>query len=101
MKQAFAEAGAVEAALGYYRAALRSAGDAELRELILARCAVPAITFAGVDDGCMGVELFDRSEGAFTNEFELVRVEGAGHFLHREQADKVNDALISFFDAHR
>ncbi len=93
--------GALEAALGYYRHSLGPAAllDGAARRAAFGSIAPPALCFAGVDDGCIGVETFAGSERHFRGPFGLVCVPGAGHFLHRERPAAFHDRLLSFLDA--
>jgi pimeloyl-ACP methyl ester carboxylesterase len=86
------------AVLGYYRALFSRAGLARAtRRLLLARTRVPSLYVHGVDDGCLGVELVDGSERGWDAPVSIVRLAGAGHFLHLEQPDEFNRLLLEFF----
>ena len=101
VKEALASDAALAAALGYYRALPRSLADAENRRVAFGRLSVPALTFAGVDDGCMGVRSFDRQSDAFVGPMRTVRLEGAGHFMHREVPDRFHRELVEFLGSAR
>ena len=84
--------------LGYYRQMVSiRAIVGESRRLVFAKTRVPSLHIHGEDDGCVGVELCEGLDAAYLDHFELLRVAGAGHFVHLEQPDLVNDALCSFF----
>lgn len=90
--------GRTSAVLAYYRALLSPRtlfGQAS--KLVRAQTTVPSLYLHGVDDGCIGVELTEGIERAYTNAFELHIIERAGHFLHVEQPARVNDVLMRFF----
>jgi pimeloyl-ACP methyl ester carboxylesterase len=95
-----AEPGVLTAALGYYRAAFRP----ERRDPALADAArrwadpvpVPTLAIAGADDGCIGVDVHRAQEGHFTGAFRLEVVEGAGHWPHREAADRVEPLIVAW-----
>ena len=53
----------------------------------------------GEDDGCIGVELTRGVARAYTRGCAVVRVEGAGHFLHQERPDEVTRHLVPFVRA--
>jgi pimeloyl-ACP methyl ester carboxylesterase len=90
------------AALGYYRATLGAgARDPELDQIEAAGSlplTIPALYLHGADDGCMGAELID--DGVLTSlpaaGSALHVVEGAGHFLHLERPDLVNELILGF-----
>lgn len=89
------------AALGYYRSQLGSvAPDPALAaEQAAAGQSPPQPTLYlhGADDGCIGRELADLAPGFLPAEgsrYEVV--EGAGHFLHVERPDAVNDLVVDF-----
>lgn len=96
VKAALAAPGGLEAALGYYRALLTSARDPRQRRAVFGKICVPTLTFAGVDDGCMGVDGFAGTPAGFTGPYELVRLSGAGHFMHRERPEAFNAKLLEF-----
>jgi len=99
VKAALSQRGALAAALGYYRALPKAmALDRSSRASLLARVRPPAVTFAGVDDGCMGIEMFDRQALGFSGPFRLVPIEGAGHFMHREQPAIFHRELVEFLE---
>jgi pimeloyl-ACP methyl ester carboxylesterase len=83
--------------LAYYRAFFspRAIFDPTARSL-LAPVRVPSLHLHGVDDGCVGIECVEGAERFYEAPYELVRVEGAGHFLQRERPAEVNDALLAF-----
>jgi pimeloyl-ACP methyl ester carboxylesterase len=84
------------AALGYYRAMPRSLGSAEGLRLLNARIAVPARVICGVNDGCIGREMFEGQESRFAAGYELVEIAGAGHFMHLERPAEFAEAVVSF-----
>jgi len=99
--ETFARPGVTEAALGYYRCMFDpDRQDPALAEwqtsFSVAPIGVPTLAFHGANDGCMGVELTAGMEAMFTAGFELVVVEGAGHFLHLEKPELVNAATVRF-----
>jgi pimeloyl-ACP methyl ester carboxylesterase len=84
------------AVLGYYRALLSPASLVAARALLLARTTVPSLYAHGVDDGCVGVELVDGVERAYTGALEILRLDGAGHFLRQERPVEFNRVLLDF-----
>jgi pimeloyl-ACP methyl ester carboxylesterase len=93
--------GHVEAALGYYRQTLRpELQDPELEAAQNGAYAVPSqplLYLHGADDGCMSAATASGTEAVLTvpgSRFAMI--EGAGHFLHLERPDEVNERILSF-----
>jgi pimeloyl-ACP methyl ester carboxylesterase len=57
---------------------------------------VPTLYLHGANDGCMGVELLAGMDASFPGGLTTKIVDGAGHFLHQERPDVVNDAVLKF-----
>jgi pimeloyl-ACP methyl ester carboxylesterase len=92
------------AALGYYRATLSGVGvDPALEPVQNAGGAPPpqpALYLHGRNDGCIGVEVADGSGAFLTAPGSRVEiVDGAGHFLHLERPDVVNELVVGFLTA--
>lgn len=90
----------LQAALGFYRAtlgagyndpALQSAQD--LSSNIPPQ---PLLYLHGRTDGCMGEEVAEFAAKELTANARAEFVEGAGHFLHLEKPNEVNDIIMSF-----
>ncbi len=98
IKRMLAHPGAVEATLGYYRAAFgRSHRDPALAALIplLDRpTPVPTLAICGSRD--MRRELLARQRGLFTGPYQWTVVDGAGHFLHREKSSQINQLVLDW-----
>ena len=56
----------------------------------------PTLYLHGADDGCMGIGAIGPVTEFLAPGSEMVVVEGAGHFLHVERPDEVNDHIIRF-----
>jgi len=89
------------AALGYYRVTLGSVAPAE--ELADVQAATqsptpqPTLYLHGADDGCVGVDLAANAAAFLPADGSRVEiVEGAGHFSHLEQPDRVNQLIADF-----
>jgi len=100
---AFARPGVVESALAYYRAAVN------VRAMLtpgkhppIHDVPVPTLAMTGEREGCIAADVFEalcRDED-FSGGLEVQRIADAGHFLHREQPQAVNDRIIQWLDAH-
>jgi pimeloyl-ACP methyl ester carboxylesterase len=98
VKQALARDENLSAALGYYRDLFKPSNFKRAQQLTAQPISVPTLTIAGECDGCIGVEHFPSMKSCFSNEFELLIMQGAGHFMHREQPEEFATAVINFFD---
>ncbi len=57
---------------------------------------MPSLWIAGEVDGSVGLDQFEGLEAAFTDRFELLIVDKAGHFVHREAPELVHNRLLTF-----
>jgi pimeloyl-ACP methyl ester carboxylesterase len=87
VKRSFAEAGCLEAAIGYYRA-LTPTVPACLRRKV----DVPSVAFAGLHD-MIDPSLYDRAASRYRGDYTVVRMPG-GHFMHREHPDDFHRELL-------
>ncbi len=103
VKKALSSDESLSAAIGYYRAmfappsedpaaaAAQAAGETDAPQ--------PTLYLHGAADGCMGLEIIGPVTDFMAPGSELVVVEGAGHFLHLEKPDEVNDHVMRFLGA--
>lgn len=100
IKAAFRHPSVLNAALGYYRAlfnpALQQPDYADMRKRFNEPIPVPTIYLHGADDGCIGPETTDGMDAAFPKGLESHIIPGAGHFVHQEQAEAVNEFIGRF-----
>lgn len=104
VKAALADPANLAAALGTYRATL---GDGPTSADLAAEQAAtgsvppqPTLYLHGDADGCMGIEVARVAAPAFDREgCRYEEVVGAGHFLHLERPDVVNDLVVDFLTA--
>ena len=106
LHETFALPGVQRAALEYYRCNLGGlvrGGDAR-RSLDAAsqRCSVPTLAMTGERDGCVDTRVFDHGDWRtdYLGPARLVRVTGAGHFLHQEKPQQVNAELLDWLRQH-
>lgn len=98
IRRSMATPGALQASLAYYRAMFRP-GKADpalavVRATLEAPIAVPTRVLCGSED--MRKEMLEAQRRYFTADYEWSTVQGAGHFLHREQPDTVNALLLDW-----
>ena len=96
-RDSFMQPGAASAAVGYYRAGLRTGGA--LRRAAQAHpISTPTLIIWGKADPALGFELVDEKKLApwFApgNTPEIEFLEGIGHFVHVEAPERVSQALL-------
>jgi pimeloyl-ACP methyl ester carboxylesterase len=94
VKEAFSHPGCLEAACGYYHAAISSRPPAYLRAPIT----VPSVSFAGEND-IIAPRAYEKARHLFTSSYEVVQVPG-GHFMHREHPDAFVPELVRVVRDH-
>ncbi len=99
--QVLSAPGVKKAALGYYRCLLKPYSEEGRRilRIIKRKIKVPAAVIFGVQDGCMHQSLFESSfrEDDFPEGVSLYRIEKAGHFVHLEQPQRINQVTLTHF----
>ncbi len=85
--------GRLTAALGYYRG-MPLLARPDVRRVALGRVGVPTLQVHGADDGCVGPEVFQGQEAWFTAGLRVARLEGVGHFAHREDPAAFNGLVL-------
>lgn len=78
----FSERSRLRAALKYYRAIPGLLFRRDGWNYILKPIQVPARVICGMDDGCMLPSTFDDQAHLFGGGYELVQMDGTGHFMH-------------------
>ena len=100
VKASLRDSANLSAALGYYRATI---GDGYKDPALDAAQAAtsgtpsqPMLYLHGRNDGCIGVEVAEVARSMVPPNITIEVVDDAGHFLHLERPDLVNDRIISF-----
>ncbi len=91
--EAYSQPGALRGGFNCYRAIFRgggAGGDGMID--------VPTLILWGDSDPILKFEWSDNLGQSFSN-YELKKVEGAGHFMHREMPDLVNKEILDFLSA--
>ena len=96
--------GALEAALGYYRALFNPAhldpAMADVQDRVTGSpIPVPSLYLHGANDGCVGADVIPGMEAFFAAGLETEIVSGAGHFVHLEAPDAVAKRILGFLKA--
>ena len=91
-------------AVQYYRDTVRPQVSSLARSLVrldppstddVAPVRTPTLVVAGRQDGCIGPEMFEHAD-EIIEECRVVRIRGAGHFVHQERPDVVGEEVASF-----
>lgn len=63
----------------------------------------PTLGLTGEKDGCIGADVFAAAMPAalFAGGVDVVRVPGAGHFLHLEAPARVHELILGFLARRR
>jgi pimeloyl-ACP methyl ester carboxylesterase len=98
IRESMATPGALAASLAYYRA-MFAAGNAdpalaEVRGRLDRIIPVPTRVLCGSRD--MRKEMLEGQRRFFSGRYEWGTVDGAGHFLHREQPEAVNREIVAW-----
>jgi pimeloyl-ACP methyl ester carboxylesterase len=88
---AWAQPGADTAMLNYYRYAVRHSGG-EIRPI-----EAPTLVIWGGSDRYLGPTLAEPHEEDVPNLDRVERLENASHWVHHDEAERVNELLIDFF----
>ena len=88
-KRSFRQPGALDAALGYYRALTLRTPDLFKRKL-----GMPSLLVGGLQD-IVPASAFEASRRGFVGDLEICMLD-CGHFPHREQPEAFNARLLSF-----
>jgi len=98
LKSGFSDPVRLRAALAYYRDLPKTLINPENYSLIFNKLPVPARVICGTDDGCIGAEMFKDQAYCFGAGYELVIMQGAGHFMQCEQPEQFARHVLEFLD---
>ena len=96
VKDGFRRPGRLAAALGFYQRLFRDQVNPDRQSLYQHRTAVPTLTFGGKRDGALDWTIFEQTRACYSGRYELVLLDHAGHFLHREQPAEFARRLLAF-----
>lgn len=105
VRDALVGEGNVAAALSTYRT-VHDPGDlpvevAELQNAVFSPHTQPTLYIHGTDDGCVPDLDPGELEGALPHGSSVEMIDGAGHFVHYEQPQRFNRAVIDFLTGDR
>jgi pimeloyl-ACP methyl ester carboxylesterase len=92
VKDALRDTANLTAAIGYYRAIFASGG-------IPGGGTQPTLYLHGDNDGCLSVDLARGAEAHLPAESRVEIINGAGHFMHVEKPDEVNQLILDWVTA--
>jgi pimeloyl-ACP methyl ester carboxylesterase len=105
MKQRFAQPGVPTATLAWYRQAFDAVSPAgQAGAALYAKpVAVPTLGLCGSEDGCISAEVFRAAMMPvdFPAGLACHTIQGAGHFVHREAPELVNQLILGWLATHR
>ncbi|MFT5684071.1 MAG: pimeloyl-ACP methyl ester carboxylesterase [Myxococcota bacterium] len=90
VQNALSAPGSLQSALGYYRDSSLCVPN-ELKGQI----PVPTLAFAGTED-ILPVKMYEAAQTFFSGEYEVVVMDGVGHFPHLEASESFHDELLRF-----
>jgi pimeloyl-ACP methyl ester carboxylesterase len=95
--EAWSQPGSATAMINYYRASVRQSpkkAEAELHPI-----SAPTLVIWGEDDQYLGPDLAEPDHDDVPNLDRVERLAGASHWVHHDEAERVNQLLIDFFAA--
>ncbi len=103
VRDTFRQPGVLPAALNYYRHIFDPPAGQPALQAIDRRygepISAPSLYIHGADDGGIGAENAAGMEEWFPGGLQKQIIAGAGHFVHQEQPDQVNQLILDFLQA--
>lgn len=103
VKESISDPANLAAAIGYYRAMFDpSVHDPRYEQVQAASSSPPpqpTLYLHGTDDGAMGIEVIGDVLAFLSEGSEQAIVPSAGHFLHLERPDLVNEKVLGFLES--
>ncbi|MFF7654032.1 alpha/beta fold hydrolase [Streptomyces sp. NPDC007983] len=100
VKESLKDPAHLAAALGYYKALFdptrQVAAYAAEQEAITATGERPILFLHGTDDGCIGSDVIHSAKDHLPAGSRIEIVDGAGHFLHLEQPERINREVLTW-----
>jgi pimeloyl-ACP methyl ester carboxylesterase len=103
VKQSLREPENLAAAIGYYRATgavgvipQPEAPRGGENQVGSPQAPQPTLYLHGADDGCISVELARGARRLLAPSSRMIVIDDAGHFLHLEKPDEVNDHILAW-----
>lgn len=101
LKDNFTEPKRLRAALAYYRQLPASLSSELSRRLMFSPIACPTRIIYGLQDGCIGPEMFEGQQPHFSSVLDLVAMPDAGHFMQWEQPERFAQLVREFLGPPR
>ena len=93
--EAWSQPGAATGMINYYRSSVRT--SPKKAEAALRPISAPTLVIWGQDDHYLGQELAEPDHDDVPNLDRVERLPDASHWVHHDEADRVNELLIDFF----
>jgi pimeloyl-ACP methyl ester carboxylesterase len=93
--EAWSQPGAASGMINYYRSSVRT--PAKKSAAAIHPVKAPTLVIWGQRDAYLGEELAEPEHDDVPNLVGVERVPGASHWVHHDEADRVNQLLITFF----
>ncbi|WP_285114227.1 alpha/beta hydrolase [Leifsonia sp. fls2-241-R2A-40a] len=93
-REAWSQPGAAKGMIDYYRAAVRLGSKQKVLTI-----ATPTLVIWGQQDRFLGADLAEPHAEDVPNLVRVERIDGASHWVHHDEADRVNRLIIEFLGA--